>query len=115
MQVYILNAHVCVKFRVTKVFARGACAETRANNYAVKSLGIVNEPGCFAIASNDSSTCTSVFSKGARYVPSTLRFRGRGSYITSTSGLVVVCMCAASVNGSSTSLLVPTCKAGAHF
>lgn len=51
--------------QVTKVFARGACAETRANNYGVKSLGIVNDPSCFAIAANDSSTCTSVFSTAA--------------------------------------------------
>jgi uncharacterized protein YceK len=47
---------------ITKQYTAGACPDTRANNYAVSSLNIVNKCGD-AITSADTSTCNNVISK----------------------------------------------------
>ncbi len=50
--------------RISRMYTMGSCPETRANNYAVPSLNIVNS--CtdeITVASND--TCNNVISKGA--------------------------------------------------
>ena len=42
----------------------GACPDTRANNYAVSSLNIVNKCGD-GITATDAATCNDVINKGA--------------------------------------------------
>jgi hypothetical protein len=42
----------------------GACPDTRANNYAVSSLNIVNKCGD-GITATDTTTCNDVINKGA--------------------------------------------------
>ena len=43
----------------------GACPDTRANNYAVSSLNIVNKCGD-GITATDTATCNDVINKGAQ-------------------------------------------------
>jgi hypothetical protein len=50
--------------RITKQYVAGSCPDTRANNYGVSSLNIVNKCSD-EIMTADTATCNNVISKGA--------------------------------------------------
>lgn len=56
---------------ITKQYVAGSCPDTRANNYAVSSLNIVNKCSD-EITSVTTAVCNNVFNKGAQTLPALL-------------------------------------------
>lgn len=68
---------------ISKQYVQGSCPDTRANNYAVASLNIVNK--CtdeVMVANND--TCNNVINKGAHFSFEVLRHTSDGVALTAT-------------------------------